>query len=166
MSSWNVKPTFMILLLTIFMFVYYLPVTNGIVIPKDFTKRDSEDDPYGINKICGGFQFKTPLDNKTISTDEPLHFYNGSYITCSWEKQPSSQVNRVIDVELFTTEGLITILRSEEIPMPNTQTEDVQVLLNIPSGVMLPQKFLLRSFAGTESGPHCTAYTKEFDVCG
>ncbi|CAG8469085.1 370_t:CDS:2 [Diversispora eburnea] len=166
MSSWNVKFTFMILLLTIFMFVYYLPVTNGIVIPKDFTKhqaklkilqRASEDDPYDIKKVCGGFRFKSPPANGT--NDEPLFFKNGTYITCSWEKEPSSQVNKVLDVELFTNEGLKAILLSKEIPMPSTQSEDVQVFLNVPPGMMLPQKFLLRSFAGTVNGPHCTAYT-------
>jgi len=175
MSSWNVKLTFMILLLTLFMFVYYLPVTNGIVIPKDFTKhqaklkilqRDSEDDPYGIKKICGGFRYKTPLANETISNDddEPLRFKNGTFITCSWEKEPSSQVNKVIDVELFTYKGLVAILWDIGILMPSTQSEDVQVLLNVPSEMKLPLKFLLRSFADTENGPHCTAYTKEFEV--
>ncbi|CAG8581405.1 12323_t:CDS:1, partial [Cetraspora pellucida] len=87
---------------------------------------------------------------------------NDTTITCKWSTKPGSRVVSVVDFELFmdkgSRKGLIAVLWDKGVNMTqNSASAKVQIYS--PSDIKLPATFLARSFANTDFGPSCTAYT-------
>ncbi|CAG8641780.1 23617_t:CDS:2 [Dentiscutata erythropus] len=159
----NVKSVFIILFLISLTHTFCGVDTIAIPNSEGLIRRD--DASSAIQKVCGGFSFVNPPANGSSTTETTIK--NGTTTTCNWSVQSGSQVDYVIDFELFMDSGdhagLIAILWNKGAKMTqNSASADVLIYCPSDSGITLPATFLARSFANTTSGPQCTAYTYAF----
>ncbi|CAG8794060.1 24826_t:CDS:2, partial [Gigaspora rosea] len=127
---------------------------NTIAIPNSEGLIRRDDASSAIKNMCGGFSFEYPPANG--STVNQITIKNGSTINCQWSTQSGSQVDSVIDMELFMDQGprkgLIVVLWSDGVKMTQNPTS-VAVQIYSPPDITLPNTFLARSTANTTSGP-------------
>ncbi|CAG8480226.1 6416_t:CDS:2 [Cetraspora pellucida] len=141
----NVKSAFITLFLISLM--YTCCEVNATAIPK-IEERGTD---------CGGFSFDHPPAEG--SKKKEIVIMNSTTLTSNWTTQAGSDVDYVIDFELFTSNGsYLGILWNIGAKMTNHLAVG-EVEINVPENIKLPATFLARSWANTTSGSHCIALT-------
>jgi len=98
-------------------------------------------------------------------------FANNTNVTVSWYKG-KSLVTKCVDIELFFTKGLVSILWSSGTTFDSYGFASVTVLLRVPATNSQLQfgpgdsshQFLLRTWGSTDQGPACTTYSTPFYI--
>ncbi|CAG8520842.1 5678_t:CDS:2, partial [Racocetra fulgida] len=85
---------------------------------------------------------------------EVTRIKNGTSIDCIWSAAQTSRIKNITDCELFTTDGLITVLWKAGIELDHNNKARAVVKFIVPGDHNLPKQFLLRSAATTDLGPH------------
>ncbi|KAF0424554.1 hypothetical protein F8M41_006501 [Gigaspora margarita] len=161
MYSLKVKIALMIL-------VVYILIRTSDTLPQvenKVIKLDDDDDKfYSIEEICKDYRFDYPPSKH--AKHQVTRIKNGSSIDCIWSAGMTSRIKNIVSCELFTTDGFIKVLWAAGIKLGNDNKAKAVVKFEVPWNWRdkLPSRFLLRSAAATDFGPHCNAYTDKIEI--